>query len=98
MLTPKNKYHPLRNGCWYQRSCFYQGQSRTNKINSFYYVTAGSSTKQYCASLTIVIDAVYESHSHLGMVVSHQDNIKSFFIIRVQLKKPGIDMHQRLGV
>lgn len=54
--------------------------------------------RHYCTSLTIVIDTVYESHSHLGMVVSHQDNIKSLFIIRVQLKKPGIDMHQRLRV
>lgn len=45
-----------------------------------------------------MIDAVYEPHSHLGMVISHQNNIKSFFIIRVQLKKPGIDMLQRLQV
>lgn len=45
-----------------------------------------------------MIDAVYEPHSYLGMVISHQDNIKPFFIIRVQLKKPGIDMLQRLQV
>lgn len=45
-----------------------------------------------------MIDAVYQSHSHLSMVISHQNNIKSFFIIRVQLKKPGIDMLQRLQV
>lgn len=45
-----------------------------------------------------MIDAVYEPHSHLGMVISHQDNIKPFLIIRVQLKKPGIDMLQCLQV
>lgn len=26
--------------------------------------------------LTVVIDAVYKPHSHLGMVISHQYNIK----------------------
>lgn len=45
-----------------------------------------------------MIDAVYEPHSHLGMVISHQDNIKPLLIIWVQLQKPGIYMLQSLQV
>lgn len=45
-----------------------------------------------------MIDAVYQSHAHLGMVISHQDNIKPFFIVRVQLKKSSINMLQGLQV
>lgn len=43
-----------------------------------------------------MIDAVYEAHSDLGMVVSHQDDVEQLLAVRVELPQPRVDVHQRL--
>lgn len=45
---------------------------------------------------TIVINAVYEAHSDLGVVVGHQDNVKQLLAVRVELPQPVVDVHQGL--
>lgn len=45
---------------------------------------------------TVVINAVYEAHSNLGMVVSHQDDVKQLLAVWVELPQPRVDIHQGL--
>ncbi|TNN52395.1 hypothetical protein EYF80_037418 [Liparis tanakae] len=45
---------------------------------------------------TVVINAVYEANSDLGVVVGHQDDIKELLAVRVELPESRVDGHQRL--
>lgn len=45
---------------------------------------------------TVVIDAVYEANSDLGVVVGHEDDIKELIAVRVELPQARVDGHQRL--
>lgn len=45
---------------------------------------------------TVVINAVYEAHSNLCMVVSHQDDVKQLLAVWVELPQSRVDRHQRL--
>lgn len=47
--------------------------------------------------LTIVVDTVDETDSHLSMVVGHEDNVKNIFAIGIQLPKPLVHSLQGLG-
>lgn len=48
------------------------------------------------ARRTVVIDAVYEAHSHLGVIVGHQDDVKQLLALWIELPQPRVDVHQRL--
>ena len=45
---------------------------------------------------TVVINAVNEAHSNLGMVVSHQDDVKQLLAVWVELPQSRVDSHQGL--
>lgn len=45
---------------------------------------------------TVVINAVYEAHPHLGVIVGHQDDVEQLLAVWVQLPQPRVDLHQRL--
>lgn len=45
---------------------------------------------------TVVINAVDEAHSDLGVVVGHQDDVKQLLAVRVELPQSVVDVHQRL--
>lgn len=64
----------------------WQKQHRSNAIKS---VWLG-------AQRTVVIDAVYEAHSHLGVIVGHQDDVKQLLALWIELPQPRVDVHQRL--
>lgn len=49
-----------------------------------------------CPMLTIMVDTVDETNSHLSMVVGHEDNVKDIFAIRVQLPKSLVHSLQGL--
>lgn len=46
--------------------------------------------------LTIVVDAVDETDTHLSMVVGHQDNVEEVLALRVQLPQPPVHSLQSL--
>lgn len=48
------------------------------------------------ARRTVVIDAVYEAYSHLGVIVGHQDDVKQLLALWIELPQPRVDVHQRL--
>lgn len=50
-----------------------------------------------CPVLTIVVDTVDETNSHLSMVVGHEDNVKDIFAIGVQLSKSLVHSLQSLA-
>lgn len=43
-----------------------------------------------------MIDAVYEAHSDLGMVVGHQDDVEQLLAVWIQLSEARVDVHQSL--
>lgn len=45
---------------------------------------------------TIVVDAVDEAHPDLGVVISHQDDIKQLLTVGVELPQSGVHRHQSL--
>lgn len=45
---------------------------------------------------TVVVDAVYEAHSHLGVIVGHQDDVKQLLALWIELPQPRVEVHQRL--
>lgn len=46
--------------------------------------------------LTIVVDAVDETDTHLSVVVGHQDDVEEVLALRVQLPQPPIHSLQSL--
>lgn len=46
--------------------------------------------------LTIVIDAVDETDTHLSVVVGYQDDVKDVLTVRVQFPKPPVHSLQSL--
>lgn len=46
--------------------------------------------------LTIMVNAIDKSHSYLGMVISHEHNIKELLVIWVELTKSAVDLLQCL--
>lgn len=45
---------------------------------------------------TVVINAVNEANSDLGVVVGHEDDVKQLLAVRVELPQSVVDVHQRL--
>ena len=43
-----------------------------------------------------MIDAVYEAHPDLCVVVGHQHDVKQLLAVGVQLPQPSVHVHQRL--
>lgn len=59
-------------------------------------VRAYTSRSERLIRRTVVIDAVYEAHSDLGMVVGHQDDVEQLLAVWVQLSEARVDVHQSL--
>lgn len=58
--------------------------------------TAETSQCMKSVRLTVVIDAVYEAHAHLGVIVGHQDDVKQLLALWIEFPQPRVDVHQRL--
>lgn len=48
--------------------------------------------------LTVMIDAVNQADPDLGVVISHEDNIKEFFTVGVELSQLSVDSFKSLQV